>query len=87
MTWTAYRVVFRVKTPLHIGDAKMGNVHYTRPYVTGRAIWGALTERVTRDVAARTSQPAVNFEAHTRRRVTPSASATGLHLLLSGAPP
>lgn len=64
MAWTAYRIIFRVKTPLHIGYARMGNVHYTRPYVTGRAIWGALTERVTRDLAARTNQPAVNFEAY-----------------------
>lgn len=64
MAWTAYRIVFRVRTPLHIGYARMGNVHYTRPYVTGRAIWGALTERVTRDLAARTNQPAVNFEAY-----------------------
>ncbi len=64
MAWTAYQVVFRVRTPLHIGDAKMGNVHYTRRYVTGRAVWGALTERVTRDEAARTGNAAVNYHAY-----------------------
>ncbi len=37
--------------PLHIGRGKVGNVQRTRPYVTGRALWGALTMRLTRDQA------------------------------------
>lgn len=64
MAWTAYRVVFRLRSPLHIGYAKLGNVHYARAYVTGRSIWGALTERMTRDDAARLQLAAVNFHAY-----------------------
>lgn len=49
MAWKAYEVIFRVRGPLHIGWGKVGNVQRTRPYVTGRALWGALTMRLTRD--------------------------------------
>lgn len=49
MTWIAYRVVFKLKSPLHIGYGKVGNVQRTRAYVTGRVFWGALTMRLTRD--------------------------------------
>lgn len=49
MTWTAYRVVFKLKSPLHIGYGSVGNVQRTRSYITGRAFWGALTMRLTRD--------------------------------------
>jgi len=52
MTWQAYRVVLRLRSSLHIGQMKLGNVQRTRPYVTGRALWGALTERLTRDGAS-----------------------------------
>lgn len=49
MKWTAYRVVFRLMSPLHIGYLKIGNVQRTRPYVMAKALWGALTARLTRD--------------------------------------
>ncbi len=49
--WRAYRVIFRLRSPLHIGWGKVGNLQRTRPYVTGRALWGALTMRLTRDKA------------------------------------
>lgn len=49
--WHAYRVIFRLRAPLHIGWGKVGNLQRTRPYVTGRALWGALTMRLTRDKA------------------------------------
>ncbi|MBE9508270.1 MAG: hypothetical protein IMY86_09500 [Chloroflexi bacterium] len=49
MIWKTYRVVLRLRSPLHIGAGKVGNVQRTRPYVTGRVLWGALTERLTRD--------------------------------------
>jgi len=49
MTWTAYKVVLRLQTPMHIGQAKSGNLQLTRPYVHGKALWGALTARITRD--------------------------------------
>lgn len=49
MRWTAYEIVLRLRSPLHIGWSKIGNLQRTRPYVTGRVLWGALTERLTRD--------------------------------------
>ncbi|MFQ5857417.1 MAG: RAMP superfamily CRISPR-associated protein [Anaerolineae bacterium] len=49
MTWIAHKIVLRLLTPLHIGAAKLGNVQRTRPYVTGKVLWGALTARLTRD--------------------------------------
>lgn len=49
MTWTTYEVVFRLKTPMHIGAGKVGNLQQTRSYVAGQTFWGALTHRLTRD--------------------------------------
>jgi len=49
MTWTAYQVTFRLLSPMHIGWRKLGNLQQTRPYVTGRVLWGALTARLTRE--------------------------------------
>jgi hypothetical protein len=49
MTWTAYQVTFRLLSPLHVGWRKLGNLQQTRPYVTGRSLWGALTARLTRE--------------------------------------
>jgi len=51
MAWKIYRVILRLRSPMHIGWGKVGNLQRTRPYVTGRAIWGALTMRLTRDAA------------------------------------
>lgn len=59
MSWKCYRIVFRLFSPLHVGWFKIGNIQRTRPYVTGRALWGALTERLTRDAAA----PGNNYKA------------------------
>lgn len=47
--WTAYQVVLRLQSPMHIGAGKVGNLQRTRSYITGRNLWGALTERLTRD--------------------------------------
>jgi len=52
MTWQAYRVVFRLLAPMHIGYRKVGNIQLTHPYVTGRVLWGALTARLTRDTVS-----------------------------------
>lgn len=49
MTWTAYRIVFRLKSPLYVGHLKIGNLQRTRHYVPGKTLWGALTARLTRD--------------------------------------
>ncbi|WP_322797546.1 RAMP superfamily CRISPR-associated protein, partial [Thermoflexus sp.] len=50
MAWVHYVLRFRLLSPLHIGDRKMGNLMQTRPYVTGRVLWAALTARLTRDL-------------------------------------
>jgi len=49
MTWIFYHVSLRVTSPVHIGWKKTGNLQQTRPYVTGKALWGALTARLVRD--------------------------------------
>jgi len=49
MTWRAFQMILRLRSPLHIGCGKVGNLQRTRPYVTGRVLWGALTMRLTRD--------------------------------------
>ena len=46
MTWTHYRLVFRLESPLHIGYRKTGNLMQTRRYVPGKNLWAALTERL-----------------------------------------
>ncbi len=51
MTWKMYKVVLRLLAPLYIGHMKLGNVQRTRHYVTGKALWGALTARLTRDTS------------------------------------
>jgi hypothetical protein len=46
--WTPYRISLRLLSPLHIGWRKIGNLQQTRPYVTGRSLWGALTAGIAR---------------------------------------
>ncbi|MGC1119754.1 MAG: hypothetical protein WBA22_01570 [Candidatus Methanofastidiosia archaeon] len=43
-------MAFRLKSPLHIGWRKVGNLQQTRKYVTGKVFWAALTARLTRDL-------------------------------------
>jgi hypothetical protein len=47
--WYCTRVVLRLLSPMHIGWRVFGNVKSTRPYLPGRALWGGLTARITRD--------------------------------------
>jgi len=49
MAWKVCQVVLRLRSPMHIGQIKLGNIQRTRPYVTGRVLWGALTQRLVRD--------------------------------------
>ncbi|RME00445.1 MAG: hypothetical protein D6816_13700 [Bacteroidetes bacterium] len=48
MRWTAYEILLRLESPMHCGWRKQGNLLATRPYVTGRVMWGALTARIAR---------------------------------------
>jgi hypothetical protein len=65
MAWQCYEVVFRLRTPAHIGWGAVGNVQRTRPYITGRVLCGALTMRLTRD-AAGANTPAQDSAAYQR---------------------
>lgn len=48
MTWKMYSVTFRLLSPLHVGWFKQGNLQRTRPYLSGKTLWGALTARLAR---------------------------------------
>lgn len=49
MTWRLYQADFQLRSPLHIGERKIGaNLQITRRYVPARNLWAALTERLTR---------------------------------------
>lgn len=47
MDWKVYRLVFRLKTPLHIGRRGWGIIQRTRPYLMGKNLWAAATARLT----------------------------------------
>lgn len=49
MTWEQHRIIFRLRSPLHVGYRKVGNLMQTRHYVHGKILWAALTARLTRD--------------------------------------
>ena len=51
MSWQIYKVILQLCSPMHIGCGQVGNLQHTRPYIPGRVIWGALTMRITRDIA------------------------------------
>lgn len=63
MSWKSYHVVLRLCSPMHIGKMKLGNVQRTRPYVTGRVLWGALTARLTRDDASGPATDSALYQA------------------------
>lgn len=48
MNWRLYSLRFRVLSPIHVGSLPVGNILKTRPYVTGKAFWGAVTEALVR---------------------------------------
>lgn len=47
--WNKYKVVFKLKSPLHIGYTpfKSSVISPTRYYILGRNFWGAITKRIT----------------------------------------
>ncbi len=48
MKWTAYKLIYRAMSPVHIGHHDLGYIKLSRPYITGRAMWGAATANLTR---------------------------------------
>ena len=63
MSWTAYQIILRLHSPLHIGYREVGYLRRTRPYVTGRALRGALVNRVGRNQDIRGEDPGDPFRA------------------------
>ena len=48
MSWHKFSVTYELRSPLHIGYHKVGNVQRTRYYIPARNLWGAVTEALTR---------------------------------------
>lgn len=48
MSWSLYRWVWRLESPLHIGTTPAGALNRCRLYVPARALWGALTAEIAR---------------------------------------
>jgi len=48
MVWTPYTAIYELRSPLHIGYHKVGNLQRTRTYIPARNLWGAVTEALTR---------------------------------------
>jgi len=46
--WESYLTIFKAKAPVHIGYKQIGVLKTTRYYITGRAMWGAITANLTR---------------------------------------
>jgi hypothetical protein len=63
MSWTVYQIILRLHSPLHIGYREVGYLRRTRPYVTGRALRGALVNRVGRNQNIRGEDPGDPFRA------------------------
>ncbi|MEM4217236.1 MAG: hypothetical protein QXZ09_04385 [Candidatus Methanomethylicaceae archaeon] len=48
MAWQVFKATYELRSPLHIGYHKVGNVQRTRYYIPARNLWGAVTEALTR---------------------------------------
>lgn len=48
MSWDAYKLVYQAKSPIHIGWHTLGYIKLTRHYITGKAMWGAMTANLVR---------------------------------------
>ncbi len=46
--WNIHKIVFELRSPMHIGWRKMANIQYTRYYVPARTVWGALTNAIVK---------------------------------------
>jgi len=48
MAWKMFEVTYELRSPLHIGYHRVGNLQRTRYYIPARNLWGAVTEALTR---------------------------------------
>ncbi len=51
MSWTLYRWVWQLRSPLHIGHTPAGALNRTRLYILARNMWAALTAEIARQRA------------------------------------
>ncbi|MBN2568240.1 MAG: hypothetical protein JXB42_02295 [Deltaproteobacteria bacterium] len=50
MSWTAIKLTYQARSPLHIGFHTLGYIQRTRYYIPGRTMWGACTANLTRAI-------------------------------------
>ena len=62
MSWEIHKLVYQAKSPIHIGYHKLGFIQRTRYYITGKAIWGAMTANITRAFYGEPGVTAKNYE-------------------------
>ena len=48
MSWRLFRWTWRLEGPLFVGTSPAGTLNRCRPYISARAIWGAVTAEVAR---------------------------------------
>jgi hypothetical protein len=48
MEWKIYRLTYKAESPIRIGTLSLGYVLRTRHYLTGRAMWGSASAKLTR---------------------------------------
>lgn len=58
MSWSLFRWVWQLESPLHVGATSAGNLNRCRLYIPARALWGALTA----EVASRNASPFPSYQ-------------------------
>ncbi|PXF52598.1 MAG: hypothetical protein C4B57_10860 [Deltaproteobacteria bacterium] len=53
MNWRAHKLIYKACSPVHLGCYTLGYIKLTRPYITGKAVWGAATANMTRTYGRR----------------------------------
>jgi hypothetical protein len=62
MKWQMYIATYELRSPLHIGYHKVGNLQRTRTYIPARNLWGAVTEALTRRGFYTTGAPLGDYQ-------------------------
>ena len=62
MKWQMYIATYELRSPLHIGYHKVGNLQRTRTYIPARNLWGAVTEALTRRGFYTTGAPQGDYQ-------------------------
>ncbi len=51
MSWTLFRWVWQLQSPLYVGAEPAGAINRTRLYIPARTLWGAITAQIARSRA------------------------------------